>query len=321
MQEDRLRAERRLNLGLALADEGDFAAASDAMTEACALAPDWADAHFALGETFEKLGRAREAEKAYRACLKSDPQDRMGAKIRLGLMGAAPVPTRLPAAYVEALFDQEARRFDKKMLDGLQYRGPDHMARAIERIAPDLAPPVRALDLGCGTGLGGRAMRLVAAELHGMDLSSGMLAQAASTGLYDRVVQADLLTAAWAEPDKAYHLIAATDVLNYIGDLAPVFRMAAEALQAGGYFVFTVEAGNRQDIDLGEGHRYRHALARLRPWIAAALLDIVAVDRCVLRQEKGRPVQGMVLTLRKPDLLNERPVAPTRNRGGARNPV
>ncbi|MDW3204203.1 MAG: methyltransferase domain-containing protein [Alphaproteobacteria bacterium] len=321
MQDDRLRAERRLNLGLALVDEGDLAGAGEALTEACAIAPNWADAHFALGDVLEKLGRLREAETAYRAYLKCDPDDRMGARIRLGLMGAAPVPKRLPAAYVEALFDQEAHRFDRKMVDTLQYRGPDHIARAVEKIAGALPDAARALDLGCGTGLSGRALKLVASELHGIDLSAGMLSQAAATGLYDRVTQADLLTTPWTEPDRAYHLIAAADVLNYIGDLAPVFRMAAEALVPGGYFVFTVEAGTRHDIDLSEGHRYRHALSRLRPWIAAALLDIVALERCVLRQEKGRPVQAMVLTLRKPDLTSEQLIPTARNHGGARNPV
>lgn len=319
MQDDRIRAERRLNLGMALTDEGDLAAASEALADARAEAPAWADAHFAHGEILEKLGRLQEAEQAYRDCLLSDPDDRMGARIRLGLMGVAPVPERLPAAYVAALFDQEAGRFDRKMLGKLEYRGPDHIAHAVERIAGDLPHPTRALDLGCGTGLNGRALKIVASELHGLDLSKGMLAHAAATGLYDRVIQADLLTHTWTSPDSAYHLIAAADVLNYIGNLAPVFCKAFDALAPGGYFIFTVETGSHAEIELGEGHRYRHALARLRPWIAAALLDIVALDRCVLRKEKGRPVHSMVLSLRKPDLGQKQSLPPTRNRGGARN--
>ncbi len=302
MQDDRIRAERRLNLGMALADEGDLAAASEALTDARSEAPGWADVHFAHGEILEKLGHIQEAEKAYRDCLKSDPDDRMGARIRLSLIGAAPVPDRLPAAYVEALFDQEATRFDAKMRDRLDYRGPEVMAEAVARIIGTLPPCARGLDLGCGTGLIAPSLRLAVSELDGIDLSSGMLAKAAATGLYTAMRQGDLLVDPWMAEDNPYHLIAAGDVLNYIGDLAPVFQRAAAALSPGGWFVFTVEAGERRGIDLGEGHRFRHSAARLRPWIAAALLDIFAIERRVLRREKGQPVQGLLCILRKPDL-------------------
>ena len=48
------------------------------------------------------------------------------------------------------------------------------------------------LDLGCGTGLGGAAFRPVVDWLVGVDLSPAMIAQAATKGLYDRLVTADL---------------------------------------------------------------------------------------------------------------------------------
>ena len=146
MSDDRLRAQRRLDLGLALAGEGDYAAAVEALQAACELAPDWVEAHFALAENLEKLPECRlQAETAYTT-------DRMGARIRLTLLGAAPTPDRLPAAYVEALFDQEARRFDAKMREKLNYQGPEAIAEAVSIILPQLTHPARVLDLGCGTG-------------------------------------------------------------------------------------------------------------------------------------------------------------------------
>jgi predicted TPR repeat methyltransferase len=123
-----------------------------------------------------------------------------------------------------------------------------------------------------------------------------------ATGLYDSVRQGDLLQDAWLIDEQLYDLIAAGDVLNYIGDLAPVFQRAAAALTPGGFFVFTVEAGEDDQIELGEGHRYRHAETRLRPWIAAALLDLVSLERRVLRQEKRQPVYGLIGISRKPNL-------------------
>jgi predicted TPR repeat methyltransferase len=303
MSDDRLRAERRLDLGLALAGDGDHAAAVEALQAACDLAPGWVEAHFALAENLEKLpGHAAQAEAAYRTCLSLEPADRMGARIRLTLLGAAPTPDRLPAAYVEALFDQEARRFDAKMREKLSYQGPEAVAEAVHKILPDLAHPARVLDLGCGTGLIAPSLRLAAGRLDGLDLSSGMLVQAVATGLYDSVRQGDLLKDAWLIDEQPYDLIAAGDVLNYIGDLAPVFQSAAAALSPGGFFVFTVEAGEDTQIELGEGHRYRHGDTRLRPWIAAALLDLVSLERRVLRQEKRQPVYGLICITRKPTL-------------------
>ncbi|NMM43231.1 methyltransferase domain-containing protein [Rhodospirillaceae bacterium KN72] len=321
MSDDRLRAARRLDLGLALAEEGDIPAAVEALTAACDLAPAWPEAQFALAGLLERLPDRAEAERRYNAYLALEPDDRMGAQIRLSLLGAAPVPDRLPAAYVEALFDQEAHRFDTKMRDRLAYRGPEVIAESLAEIAPHMPDGARVLDLGCGTGLTGQPLRLLAGSLEGIDLSSKMLVQAAATGLYDTVRQADILTDGWSDNAAHFHLIAAGDVLNYIGDLGPVMQRAAEFLEPGGYFVFTVEAGTDTDIELGEGHRYRHSAERLRPWIAAALLDVVSVNQCVLREEKRRPVNGLVWTLRKPVLDTDMMDVGRAVRGGARDPL
>ena len=55
-------------------------------------------------------------------------------------------------------------------------------------------PEGRVLDLGCGTGLAGEALRRRAAWLEGVDLSSGMIDQARRKGLYDRLEVAEAVT-------------------------------------------------------------------------------------------------------------------------------
>lgn len=300
--DDFARAERRLDMALALADAGDGAAAAALLEEACALAPDWAAAHFARGEQWQAVGRSDVAAEAYRRALRLDPADRMGAGLRLTLMGALDAPERLPRAYVEALFDQEAHRFDDKMRGRLDYRGPEAIADALKTIAPQLPEAPTVLDLGCGTGLAGQALRLVSGWLTGFDLSARMLNRAAATGLYDSLIRGDLLSDPWRDGEASYDLIAAADVLNYIGDLGPVMQMAATSLSPGGWFVFTVEAGDARGPELGSAQRFRHSETALRPWIAAALLDISEIGRTVLRKEKGQPVDALVCTVRKPAL-------------------
>ena len=49
------------------------------------------------------------------------------------------------------------------------------------------------LDLGCGTGLAGAAFRPFCDWLVGVDLSPAMLAQARDKGLYDRLVEGEVM--------------------------------------------------------------------------------------------------------------------------------
>ena len=94
--------------------------------------------------------------------------------------------------YVRRLFDQYAGRYDTALTEHLHYRGPALLRDAVEaamRARGKRPMHFRAmLDLGCGTGLAGAAFRPFVDRLVGVDLSPAMIAQAASKGLYDRLV-------------------------------------------------------------------------------------------------------------------------------------
>ena len=185
MTDRRSTAARRLDLGLALRDAGEPAAAAEALAAACEADPDYAEAHFARAEALAASGDQAGAADAFRRYLALEPSDRMGATPRLALLDAAPTPTRLPAAYVAALFDEYAPRFDQALQGALAYRAPEHLGAALMRRLDSLpnAGTARGLDLGCGTGLVGRAVRLALGALDGIDLSEEMLKRAAATGL------------------------------------------------------------------------------------------------------------------------------------------
>ena len=74
-------------------------------------------------------------------------------------------------AYVRTLFDQYAPEFDRALLDTLHYRGPRVLRDAVIGAlhAAGRLPSGRAIDLGCGTGLSGRAFARYADELIGFD--------------------------------------------------------------------------------------------------------------------------------------------------------
>jgi predicted TPR repeat methyltransferase len=297
MDANRQSAARRLNVAIALMDEGDFVAACDAATLACEAAPEWPDSWFVLAECCERADRIPDAAAAYRRSLDCDPSDRLGASARLAMIGAGDTPERLSPAYVRALFDEIAPIFDESLIDRLGYRGPQLLAAAVSPHLPAMPSPLTVLDLGCGTGLGGQAFRTVATRLDGIDLSPGMVGEVARKGFYDSVRVADLHDAPPATAPR-YGLVLASDVLNYIGDLTPTFAAAAVWLIPDGLFAFTIEAGCDGPYELGPGQRFRHDPIAVRAWLAALGFRIVHDEPAVLRRERQMPVDGRVFVAR-----------------------
>ena len=297
MQSDRHLAARRLDVALALQAAGDLDSARAAAAIACEAAPQWPDAWFVLGHCYEQLGEVDEAIATYRKCLELDPADRLAAGARLALMGAVAAPARLPAAYIRTLFDEVAPGFDESLIGRLHYRGPQLLEQAVRPHLPSPDRMLAVLDLGCGTGLAGQFFRTVATRLDGIDLSPGMIGEAARRGLYDSVRVADLLE----DPQERlvrYGLVLAADVLNYVGDLTPAIAVAAAWLNPDGLFAFTIEEGEVHPFDLGPGHRFRHDPTAVRAWLAALGFKILHDEFAVLRYEKRQPVSGRIFVAR-----------------------
>ena len=165
-------AERRFAYAKAAANEGDWSAAAELFEQTVERAPNWAAAWFALAEAREKLGDLDAAARAFRETLAADPADAQGAMARLALIGRGDAPDALPQAYVARLFDDYAPRFDNHLIKNLGYRAPALIAEALSAVAPDRRF-ASALDLGCGTGLMGEALRDRVDRLTGVDLSPG----------------------------------------------------------------------------------------------------------------------------------------------------
>ena len=291
-----LLAGRRLEFGLMLRERGDRDGAASLFREALALAPAWAEAHFALAEALAEAGDRDGAVRHYGEALANDPGDRLGAILRLALLGAAPQPAGLPAAYVRTLFDQYAGRFDAALLERLAYSGPAQMRAAV---AAHLgAGPYRVLDLGCGTGLTGEAFRDVAAWLEGVDLSPAMVAEAGRKRLYDRLWVAD--TAALPDGLAApFDLVTAGDVVTYMGDLTALLAGVFGRLAGGGLFVLTAQAHDGPGFRLGGEQRFSHGRAYLDAAAAEAGFQVLAIDPAICRHEAGRPVDFHIAVLRR----------------------
>src|SRR5690606_25507909 len=249
-----------------------------------------------LGVVLYSMGEGEAAIQVYRDWLQRVPDDPLALHM-LAACGGARAPERAGDTYVRELFDGFASSFDEQLLHNLDYRAPQLLADALQ---PALGGRVQLdiLDAGCGTGLCAPLLRRWARRLEGVDLSPAMLVRARQRGGYDALVEAELTAHMDARPD-AFDVVVSADTLVYFGDLHRVVAAAAQALRAGGWLVFSVEAiedGGTDgcSVELGPSGRYRHARGHVEQALAAAGFEDVEVQARELRKEVGRPVHGWV---------------------------
>lgn len=302
-----LLADRRYAYAEGCLAEGDAQGAAEMAEQTLELAPHYAPAWFLLGRAREAChsrsgdsGAHHAALRAYAAAFDLDPDDALGARVALARIGEGTAIGAISPGYVRALFDDYAPRFERHLVEGLHYRGPELIVAALDAM-PD-APPSYAdvLDLGCGTGLVGAALGSRARRLVGVDLSPAMLAEAARTGLYARLIEGELLGFLADAPESGVDLVVAADVLIYVGDMAALLAAAARVLRPGGRFAFTVQSHAGDGLLLGPDARYAQSDALVRETVAAAGLTLRGFTAATLRRERDSDVLGRIAVACRP---------------------
>lgn len=291
-----LNADRRADFAEMLLASGEPAQAAELLLGALELAPQWAAGWFRLGEMQEVAGFLGQAAQAWTMALKLDPADRLGASLKLQLIGHAPAAAAPPSAFVETLFDHYADRFEESLVGKLGYRMPEVLDRAIR-----VARPARfrlALDLGCGTGLMGERLRPIVDRLEGYDISASMLLKARAKGIYDQLSKADLQH--FSRPGARADLVVAADVFIYVGALERIVGAVAESLVDAGVFAFSVETtAGGDDFALLPSRRYAHSEAYVRRVLAASGFSVLSLESTTIRQDRGEPVGGLAVIARR----------------------
>ena len=294
-------ADRRFEFARDLQLKGDLGAAADLLTQAVELAPNFASAWFTLGEIRVKLGEKDAAIAAFRKASAADADDRHGATVWLMRLGAEEL-SAMPRSYVQTLFDQYAPRFEAALLGDLDYRAPQLLFKAVLSARHAVKKPAffkRAIDLGCGTGLGASAFAKEVDHFIGIDLSPKMLEQARATGLYAELEAADMVEGLRTKADASANLVLAADALCYAADLAPVLGEVKRVLASGGLFAFTLETHEGDGVVLGAGLRYAHGKTYVRDCVAAAGLALSLLEDASPRTEDNEPVRGLVVVATK----------------------
>jgi predicted TPR repeat methyltransferase len=296
-----LLADRRFEFARDLQLKGDLAAAADLLLQATELAPNFASAWFTLGQIRAELNQHDLAIAAFRHARASDPDDRHGASVWLMRLGAEDL-SAMPRGYVQTLFDQYAPRFEAALLGDLHYRAPQLLYKAVLATRAAAKKPAffkRAIDLGCGTGLGAAAFAKSVDHFIGIDLSPGMIEQARATALYEELEVADMVEGLRERPEANAELILAADAMVYVPDLAPVLSEVKRVLVPGGLVTFTVETHDGDGVIMGAGLRYAHGADYIRNTVAASGLVLAHLERASPRSEDNEPVRGLVVVANK----------------------
>lgn len=290
---DPANAEALGHCGTALAELGHPAQALQMFDRALAQDPQSAAVWRMRGSALQELGRRDAAAESFRRALQHGGDRELLEYYLAGLEGAQ-APRQPPRAYVEALFDGYAPQFDSHLVQALRYDAPRVLG---ERLGAGGRRHAHALDLGCGTGLCGRYLRPLADRLTGVDLSSQMLEKARGLGVYDELLQADIVE--FLSTAGSHDLVVAADVFVYVGALDEVFARIARRMPARGRFAFTVEESVGPELELRPSLRYAHSEAGLRRLAAANGFRVEAIERRAVREDQRQPIPGLFAWLER----------------------
>jgi predicted TPR repeat methyltransferase len=296
--------DRRFAWAEAAFKEGDAQACVEILDQTLAQAYHFTAAWHLYGLAQEALGHREEAATAWRQCLDLDPNDHFGARLDLARIGAMAAEDATSENFSGTLFDTYAERFDSHLTQALHYNAPALLKTALARICDNAGRPLRfdtILDLGCGTGLMGEAIREETGFLAGCDLSPRMIERARAkmradgSPLYDKLAVAGLTAFLTSRPDACADLVIAADVFVYLGELGPAFAQSARVLKRGALFAFTVQSHDGDGVVVGADRRFAHAEEWLRQRLEEAGFTSVVVEPASTRQDRGAAVPGLLV--------------------------
>ena len=203
-------ANHYTEVGTKLLYHGSAERSRTCFERALEIDPDCIQAHWMLGDYHGQAGRRGEALVHFRRCMELAPSRQVPAYMAAAF-GEGEKPVRAPDDYVVEYFDWYAHHFDEHLTERLKYVGPQVTAETLSAVRPRGFG--RVLDLGCGTGLVGVLLRVHADRLVGLDLSPEILELARERGVYDDLIEGEIVAELSGMPDNNFDAVVATDVL------------------------------------------------------------------------------------------------------------
>lgn len=137
---------------------------------------------------------------------------------------------------IAAYYDEWAETYDATLKDW-DYQAPQDAAKAL---CEYLKPGDSVLDVGCGTGMFGKALSdRLDCQIEGIDISSASLEKAEEHNWYNRLQRHDLQSPPLPVADNTFEAAACVGVMTYIEDAPSLFVDLCRIVRAGGYILFT----------------------------------------------------------------------------------
>lgn len=126
--------------------------------------------------------------------------------------------------------------YDLEVGDEKGYRQPERCAKALSNCLTDKSAKI--LDVGCGTGLSGKALiKAGFINLDGCDISMEMLSKAEQAGIYQSLFEADLNLPPIAAVFQNYDAAIAVGVFSFGHVMPEAIDEILRTIKPGGYLI------------------------------------------------------------------------------------
>lgn len=249
-----------------------------------------------LAAIYLKLDMRETSRDYLQRALTVDPEDKISSHMLNAINGVTTAETT--PGYAQNLFNNYALYYDQHMSGQLKYSLPTHIGKIIHQLP--LLSSTKTLDLGCGTGLTGVVLRESSKHLTGIDIAEKMLAHANEKGIYDVLVQDELLSFLQHHKEH-YDLIVAADVLPYFADLALLISLISQHLNANQYFIFSTEINETTPWKLETSARFSHQPDYIKQVLNDNSLGLIQREKVPGRIQNQLPLDIMLYVARKKD--------------------
>lgn len=241
-----------------------------------------------------KLDNKDKAKSYLEQTLAINPEDKISQHLLHAISGVKK-SERVPE-YAKNLFNNYALYYDQHMQGTLNYSIPTHIGRVLHELS--VFSGQKTLDLGCGTGLSGTILRECSNQLIGIDIAEKMIVHAQKKGLYDTLIQQDIID--FLQHDTQYYdLIVAADVLPYFGDLNELITLISQHLNPQAYFIATSEVNKEELWQLEYSARFSHHPEYIATLATQNGLTIISQEIVPGRLQNQKPLELMLYVLQK----------------------
>ena len=183
--------------------------------------------------------------------------------------------------FTQELFNLFADNYEQVM-NNINYTLPQQLANILSPIFGII------IDLGCGTGLTGTALKNENNTLIGVDISDKMLQMAQSTNVYNQLILDDINHYCKNLPYADW--VIAADVFGYVGNLDTLINNIYPR-----NLCFSIVTDDKCDkYRLEHNGRYRHNPLYIKKLLQKSGYSNIIEKNSIIRTENNSPVKGII---------------------------